>query len=165
MSRLPSRQWSFVDWSFELANVTTIEWNSAVRSTVVQLLTTHMKVAENEIDFLLVRDTTDSELKLSVISRMTLEAEIGDYILKHFKLFEPDFNSELEKVHKDAAIRIVEMKLREPMNLSSIVDVCVTIAIMLVLMVVEYFVCVRVKSPQTKSLKHLKEGSLLSESV
>ena len=165
VSRLPSRQWSFVDWSFELANVTTIEWNSAVRSTVVQLLTTHMKVAENEIDFLLVRDTTDSELKLSVISRMTLEAEIGDYILKHFKLFEPDFNSELEKVHKDAAIRIVEMKLREPMNLSSIVDVCVTIAIMLVLMVVEYFVCVRVKSPQTKSLKHLKEGSLLSESV
>lgn len=59
-----------------------------------------MKVAENEIDFLLVRDTTDSELKLSVISRMTLEAEIGDYILKHFKLFEPDFNSELEKVHQ-----------------------------------------------------------------
>lgn len=68
-------------------------------------------------------------------------------------------------MHKDAAIRIVEMKLREPMNLSSFVDVCVTIAIMLVLMVVEYFVCVRVKSPQTKSLKHLKEGSLLSESV
>ena len=166
VKKTPSQQWSFVDWSFELVNVTTIEWNNAVRSTIVQLLTTNMKVNENEIAFPLVRDTTDSELKLNVFSRITLEVEIGDYILKHFKMFEPDFDGELKKVHKDAAIRITDLRLREPVDIASIVQVCVTIVIMLVLMVLVYFIRLRIKSSKkTKSLKHLKGESLLSDSV
>ena len=166
MSRLPSQQWSFVDWSFELTNVTTIEWNKSVRSAVIQVMMTNMKIKEEEVGFLLVRDMTDTELKLNVLSRMTLEAEIGDYILKHFKLFEPDFNNELKKVHKDVSIQILDMKLREPIAVTSIVQVCVVIVIVLVIMVLEYLICIRVKTPRTKSLKHLREKEgLLSESV
>ena len=60
----------------------------------------------------------------------------------------------------------MDLKLREPVDIASIVQVSVTIVIMLVLMVLVYFIRLRVKSSKkTKSLKHLKEGSLLSESV
>ena len=52
------------------------------------------------------------------------------------------------------------------MNIGSIVLVIVTVAIVLVLIAFAYYIRLRVKSvKKTKSLKHIKDESLLSESV
>lgn len=101
-----------------------------------------------------------------VFSRFTLEVEIGDYILKHFKMFEPNLNAELARKLRGVSIATVSMKLREPINISTIVVVCVTSVIVLLLIAVIFLIRLRIKSmKRKKSLKHIREVGLLAESV
>lgn len=104
---------------------------------------------------------------MSVFSRFTLEVEIGDYILKHFKMFEPNLNAELARKLRGVSIATVSMKLREPINVSTIVVVCVTSVIVLLLIAVIFLIRLRIKSmKRKKSLKHMRgEVGLLAESV
>ena len=106
-------------------------------------------------------------ITVSVFSRFTLEVEIGDYILKHFKMFEPNLNAELARKLRGVSIATVSMKLREPINVSTIVVVCVTSVIVLLLIAVIFLIRLRIKSmKRKKSLKHMRgEAGLLAESV
>lgn len=165
VKRIPSKQTAFVDWSFDLMNVTLSQWESSAKASIVTILVSNMRVMEHEIDFVLARDITDEELKLNVFSRITLEVEIGDYIAKHFKMFESQLNEELQKVMKDASIRTLSIDLREPINVASIIQISVTVVIVLLVVACVYFIRLRMRSPKRKTLKHGEGETLLTESV
>lgn len=167
VKKMPKKE-SYVDWIFDIEGATKAEWDKSVQTALVSVLTTHMKVIEEEIRFVSVVDITNRNITLNVFCRLTLEVEIGDYILKHFKLFEPRLNTELGKVAGGVSIATVSMDLREPVNVSTIILICMTIVIVLLASALLFLIRLRIKSmKKKKSLKHLRgEGvGLLTESV
>lgn len=52
------------------------QWESSVKADLVTILISNMRVMEREINFVLVCDITDEELKLNVCYRITLEVAI-----------------------------------------------------------------------------------------
>ena len=104
--KTPSQEWAYLDWTFDLKGVRLRDWRISLESGIIDILTSHLKVEREEISFPIVRDTTDTDLKLSVFCRMTLEVEIGDYILKHFKRLLPSFNDEMAAM--DVSVSNVE---------------------------------------------------------
>ena len=165
VKKIPSRQTAFVDWSFDLMGVTMKEWEATVKKSIVTILVSNMRVMEREIEFVLARDITDEELKLSVFGRITLEVEIGDYIAKHFKLFESQLNEELQKVMEKASIQTLSIDLREPIDVASIVQISVTVVIVLLVVACVYYIRLRMRSPKRKTLKRGEGETLLTESV
>ena len=167
VKKIPQKELSFVDWVFQTDGVTMEYWEKKVQEILVGILLSNLRVAEQEIRFVSVVDVSSTNVTLSVFSRFTLEVEIGDYILKHFKMFEPNLNAELARKLRGVSIATVSMKLREPINVSTIVVVCVTSVIVLLLIAVIFLVRLRIKSmKRKKSLKHMRgEAGLLAESV
>lgn len=76
LKKMPSKQTAFVDWSFDLTDVAMNQWESSVKADLVTILISSMRVMEREINFVLVCDITDEELKLNVCYRITLEVAI-----------------------------------------------------------------------------------------
>ena len=171
LKRTPSQGVAYVDWSFILVNMTRIDW-SLMSAQMIKLLTDHMRIAENEIKFVLDRDVSNvTTIKLSVLCRFTVEYELGDYMLKHLNLLSSQFNELVQgyiKINPYITAWIEEVHLREPIQISSIVLVCVTAAIVLLLVGLGYLIRVRIVSRKSqKSLKRLRKGeeAVLLESV
>lgn len=76
LKKMPSKQMAFVDWSFDLTDVAMNQWESSVKADLVTILISNMRVMEREINFVLVCDITDEELKLNVCYRITLKVAI-----------------------------------------------------------------------------------------
>ena len=70
--KMPSKLTAVVDWSFDLTDVAMNQWESSVKADLVMILISNMRVMEREINFVLVCDITDEELKLNVCYRITL---------------------------------------------------------------------------------------------
>ena len=168
---LPAQRVAYVDWTFELTNVTLPQWNDA-KNKLNAMFTDELKVASREVAYLLVRDVSVDSVKLRVMTRFTLEVEIGDYVYKHLKELKTEFSEHVSTTlqRSDVEANVVEMHLREPINIGSIVLVCVTAAVILLLILFVQFVKRRMSAAKGhKSLHHLRKGadntSLLSESV
>lgn len=162
LKQIPSQEMAYIDWSFVIVNLTRSDWNK-VSTNMISLLTKHLKVSEEEIDFALVRDTSDStRIELSVLCRFSVEYEIGDYLFKHLKLLVPKFNElvkEYLEVNREVSGWIEEIHLREPIPVGSIVLVCVTTVIVLLIVGLGYLIRVRMLSKKSrKSLKRLRKG-------
>ena len=101
-----------------------------------------MKGAASEVAYLLVRDVSVDSVKLRVMTRFTLEVEIGDYVYKHLKELKTEFSEHVSTTlqRSDVEANVVEMHLREPINIGSIVLVCVTAAVILLLILFVQFV-------------------------
>ena len=168
---LPSQRVAYVDWTFELTNVTTPQWN-ATKNKLNAMFTDELKVAPREVAYLLVRDVSVDVVKLRVMTRFTLEVEIGDYVYKHLKELKQVFSEHVSTVlqRSDVEASVVDMRLREPINIGSIVLVCMTAVVILLMVLFVQFLKRRMTSAKSrKSLRHLRKGgddaSLLSESV
>ena len=165
LKRIPSQGVAYIDWSFVLGNMTQSNWVHA-ESQMISLVTENLKVSEEEIEFILVRDISDSTtIQFNVLCRFTLEYEIGDYILKHLNLLIPHFNELVKKyikIQADVTGWVEEVHLREPIQIGSIVTVCATAAIVLLLVGIGYLIRIRVSKKSQKPLKQLKKGEEVS---
>ena len=157
---LPSQRIAYVDWTFELTNVTMPQWNNT-KNKLNTMFTDELKVAPREVAYLLVRDVSVDAVKLRVMTRFTLEVEIGDYVYKHLKELKLVFSEHVSELlqRPDVEASIVEMHLREPINIGSIVLVCVTAVVILLLILFVQFLKRRMSSAKSrKSLHHLRKG-------
>lgn len=169
LKRIPSQGVAYIDWSFVLGNLTESKW-SFTESQMISLLTENLKVSEEEIEFVLIRDVSDStSILLNVLCRFTLECEIGDYISKHLHLLVPHFDKLVKKYVRDQDVSgwVEEIHLREPIQIRSIVLVCVTAGVVLLIIGIGYLIRIRVSRKSRKLLKQLKKGeeASLLESV
>ena len=134
LQKTPAINTTFVDWVFEITNFTQKAWNEK-QISMMKLLTEHLDVKSDEIDFVFSLDTSTEERKsLHIYVRFTLEAELGDYIVKHLHLLKSSFNELVQnylQTTEDQKATILHIDARRPLNMNSVIVSCITFVLTL----------------------------------
>ena len=134
LQKTPAINTTFVDWVFEITNFTQKAWNEK-QISMMKLLTEHLDVKSDEIDFVFSLDTSTEERKsLHVFVRFTLEADIGDHVARHLELAKPHFNIMVKNylyttIFQEATILHIEV--HHPLNIQTLIASCITFVLTL----------------------------------
>ena len=134
LQKTPAINTTFVDWVFEITNFTQKAWNEK-QISMMKLLTEHLDVKSDEIDFVFSLDTSTEERKsLHIYVRFTLEADIGDHVARHLELAKPHFNIMVKNylyttIFQEATILYIEVY--HPLNMNSVIVSCITFVLTL----------------------------------
>ena len=122
---ISSRNGVFMEWTVE--NLEGSKWNSSNIIGGSNMNDCGFDIRTSDLDDP-ESDPIATELRSVSISRTKLEVEIGDTILKHFKLFLPSFDARLKKQADDVSIVVKEYTVHEMVIVKEIAPIIVTLA-------------------------------------
>lgn len=161
LKKTPTFNTTFVDWVFEITNFTKKSWGEK-QASMEKLLTERFGVKQCQIDFIFALDASTEDRKaLHVIARLTAEAELGDYLMKHLSLFKPEFNEvvkrELQLADNQVA-SILSIQLHHQINMNSVIVASITFVVTLLMVGSVYWMYLCCK--RSSSLKSNDPGDV-----
>lgn len=157
----PSKTESYIDFSCHIRECSLYQWYEYVSSAFIAAAVKYLTVKENEIVFYNVENTSDGKVfSVDVDVRFVMEAEIGDFVMKHLDSLLLNFTSFVQKEMKHGTIEDISItkgpKFHGQVNMYLIVIVVLVLIIVIQLLVQLYTWRISTK----KSVKQLKSKTV-----
>ena len=161
-SHFPHKPNSFIDSTIMIEGLN-IDNFETIKEKLIEIITKHIIVLEEEINFVMLRDiSTENAYITEITMRFTVDYRVGDYV--HFRLIEsfiPSFSQYIQSINpKYSGSFIGEPKLYNPVNWVIVTLVCLLILALLILVII-YVIVRRKPSRSTRKLRKEEKRELL----
>ena len=164
LSKLPPQGKAFVDFTLRLINLPYHSYNETIRDRFVTMIIENSALLAKEMDLLLVSDSSLNGLtSTDFMVRVTVKRSGGDYIRDHLV----DLKSNLTSIIHDYFSESLDgefvgsIRVYTSINVGVLIWILIGVLILIILYVVGFYLVIRYKKPQKKSLKN--DVALLDE--
>ena len=162
LSRLPPRNYAFVDFTLRLVHVIPSMFNSTMKDGIVALLVEKTAVRPEEVDIIYIMDSSDTENSgIDVLMRITVKQAGGDYIAEQLDELRSNLTDSIHIFIAEELDGMIIGKIRiyiswKPELILLILILIIVLLILVVFAIYGVSAYIRDRKQKTRSLKRRK---------